>query len=50
VKLSVGGSSYTKTVTTGSISNSGSLYLGAKDGGGADQYRGTLDKVSVKKG
>ena len=50
VKLTVDGSSYSKSVKTGTISNSGSLYLGAKNGGGQDQYKGLMDKVSVSRG
>jgi Concanavalin A-like lectin/glucanases superfamily len=50
VKLVVDGKSYSKSVKTGSIANSGSLYLGAKSGGGTDQYRGLMDRVSVSRG
>ncbi len=50
VKVTVDGSTSSKSVSTGSISNSGSLYIGAKSSGGADQYRGVVDRVSVSRG
>lgn len=50
VKLTVDGKSYSKSVKTGSISNTGPLYIGAKSSGGADQYTGYLDSASVSKG
>jgi hypothetical protein len=50
VSVTAGGSTTTKTVTTGTISNSGNVYLGAKNGGGADQLTGYLDSVTIKKG
>lgn len=50
VSIRVDGTTVSKSVRTGSIANSGSLYLGAKNGSGADQYRGYLDAVSVSRG
>lgn len=50
VKLTVDGRSYSKSVKTGSISNSGSLYIGAKSSSGADQYTGLVDRVSISRG
>jgi hypothetical protein len=50
VSLTVDGSTRSKSVSTGSISNSSSVYIGAKDGGGEDQYRGYMDSVTVNKG
>jgi hypothetical protein len=47
VVLTVDGSSVTRTGGTGSIANSSTVYIGAKDGSGADQYRGLMDNVSV---
>ena len=48
--VTVDGTSRTKSVSTGTISNSGSLYIGARSSSGGDQYRGTVDAVSVSKG
>jgi hypothetical protein len=50
VKLTVDGATSSKSVSTGSISNSGSLYIGAKSSSGDDQYRGLIDRVSVSRG
>jgi hypothetical protein len=50
VVLSVDGSSWTKAGSTGTISNSVGLYIGARDSSGADQYAGLMDTVSVSKG
>jgi Concanavalin A-like lectin/glucanases superfamily len=50
VTLSVDGATYSRSGSTGSISNSSTLYIGAKDGGGADQYNGILDSVVITKG
>ncbi|MDH2443037.1 LamG domain-containing protein [Amnibacterium sp. CER49] len=50
VQIVADGATVTKTVTTGSISNSGSVFLGAKNGTGADQLTGYLDSVTVRKG
>lgn len=50
VVLTVDGATFRTSGTTGSISNSSTLYLGAKDGGGADQYVGLMDSVSISKG
>jgi hypothetical protein len=50
VILTVDGVSYSVAKQTGSIANTVSLYIGAKDGGGADQYTGLMDAVSISKG
>jgi hypothetical protein len=50
VRLTVDGSTTSKTVSTGSISNSSSLAIGAKNSVGDDQYRGLMDSVTVSKG
>jgi hypothetical protein len=50
VKLTVDGASYTKSKVTGTISNTSTVLLGAKDTGGGDQYAGLMDEVSVSKG
>ncbi|SDY99528.1 Concanavalin A-like lectin/glucanases superfamily protein [Modestobacter sp. DSM 44400] len=50
VTLTVDGSSWSKSGSTGTISNNSTLYIGAKDGGGADQYTGLMDYVRIAKG
>jgi Concanavalin A-like lectin/glucanases superfamily len=51
IKLIVDGTTYAKTGTVGSISNSGPLTLGAKPGSPfTDYYKGDLDEVSVSIG
>jgi Concanavalin A-like lectin/glucanases superfamily len=50
VRLTVDGSTTSKTISTGSISNSSGIYIGAKDSSGNDQYRGYMDAASVNKG
>src|SRR3954466_1646973 len=50
VVLTVDGSSYSTSRKTGSITSSQTLYIGAKDSGGADQYTGLMDSVSISKG
>jgi hypothetical protein len=50
VRLTVDGTTRSKTVNTGSISNASAVYIGAKDGGGADQYAGYMDSLTVSKG
>ena len=50
VVLVVDGRSYTRSGSTGSISNSDAVFLGAKDASGADQYAGLLDEVSIVRG
>jgi hypothetical protein len=50
VILTVDGTSYSVSQQTGSIANTAPLYIGAKDGGGADQYRGLMDTVSISRG
>jgi hypothetical protein len=47
VVLTVDGSSVSRTGSTGSIANSATVYIGAKNTAGADQYRGVMDNVSV---
>jgi hypothetical protein len=48
--LTVDGSTVSKTVTTGTISNTGNLYIGAKNSTGADQLTGSVDAVTIQKG
>jgi hypothetical protein len=50
VRLTVDAKTYSKSVSTGTISNSSSLYIGAKNGGGEDQYKGLMDLVTVSQG
>jgi Concanavalin A-like lectin/glucanases superfamily len=47
VTLTVDGTSWTKSKSTGTISNSSSLMVGAKDTKGHDQYNGDLDEVFI---
>lgn len=47
VKLTVDGTTFTKTATVGKISNAASLTIGAKSGGG-DWYSGDMDEVSIE--
>lgn len=47
VTLTVDGSSWSKSVSTGKISNSSSLMIGAKNTSGADQYNGFMDEVVI---
>ena len=49
MQLTVDGTTYTKSVTIGSITNSAPLTLGAKSTGG-DWYWGDMDEVSVQIG
>jgi hypothetical protein len=50
VKLTVDAAVYSRSVTTGTISNSATVYIGAKNTSGEDQYTGLMDLVSVTKG
>jgi hypothetical protein len=50
MRLTVDGSTTSKTVTTGTLSNTGNLYIGAKSSSGADQLTGFVDAVSIQKG
>jgi Concanavalin A-like lectin/glucanases superfamily len=50
IRLTVDGSTKSKTVSTGSISNSSTVYIGAKNSAGDDQYAGYMDAVTVSKG
>jgi hypothetical protein len=50
VVLTVDGSSYSVARQTGSITSSATLYIGAKDSSGGDQYAGFMDSVSISKG
>ncbi|WP_448613884.1 laminin G domain-containing protein [Modestobacter sp. URMC 112] len=50
VVLTVDGTSYSRSGPIGSITSSATLYIGAKDGGGADQYTGLMDSVTITKG
>jgi hypothetical protein len=50
MKLTVDGVATSKTVTTGTISNTGNLYVGAKNASGGDQFTGLVDAVTIQKG
>lgn len=50
VVLTVDGRSYTTSKKTGSITSSATLYIGARDSDGGDQYTGLMDSVSISKG
>ena len=50
VVLTVDGTSVSRSGSIGSITGSGSLYIGAKDSSGNDQYSGLMDAVSITKG
>lgn len=50
VVLTVDGATYQVSANTGAITSSKTLFIGAKDGTGADQYAGLMDSVSVTKG
>jgi hypothetical protein len=47
VKLTVDGKSWSTSKSTGKISNSSSVLIGAKDSSGNDQYNGALDEVVI---
>ncbi len=50
VRLTVDGSSWTASGSTGTIANTSAVLLGAKGSGGEDQYAGLMDEVSVSTG
>ena len=50
VRLTVDGSSWTASGSTGTIANSSAVLLGAKGTAGEDQYAGLLDEVTVSTG
>jgi hypothetical protein len=50
VVLTVDATSWSRSGSLGSITNSERLYIGARDTSGGDQYRGLMDSVSVSKG
>ena len=50
VVLTVDGATFSTAKATGSITSQATVYIGAKDGTGADQYAGSLDAVSISKG
>jgi hypothetical protein len=50
VRLSVNGSSTTKSGSTGSISNTSAMLIGAKSTAGEDQYIGRLDELQITRG
>jgi Concanavalin A-like lectin/glucanases superfamily len=50
VVLTVHGASYTTARRTGSITSAVTVYIGAKDGSGGDQYTGLMDSMSISKG
>ena len=50
VRLTVNGSSSTKSGSTGYISNSSAMIVGAKSTSGGDQYIGRLDELQITSG
>jgi len=50
VVLTVDGRSFTKTGRIGSVANTATLFIGAKNKTGGDQYTGLMDEVSIVKG
>src|SRR3954462_6288242 len=50
VVLTVDGATFTTAKKTGNISSSVTLFIGARDTGGGDQYKGIMDSVSISKG
>jgi hypothetical protein len=50
VVLTVDGTQWTKAGKIGSITNSASVFIGAKSSAGDDQYTGLMDEVSITKG
>jgi hypothetical protein len=50
VSLTVDGQTWSRAGNPGAITSAATVYLGAKDGTGADQYTGLLDSVSVSRG
>jgi hypothetical protein len=50
VTLTVDGQTWSRAGNPGAITSAATVYLGAKDGTGADQYTGLLDSVSVSRG
>ncbi len=50
VVLTVDGASLSRRGSIGSITGSTTLYIGAKDSSGTDQYSGLMDTVSITKG
>ena len=50
VVLTVDGASLSRSGSIGSIANSTTVYIGARDTSGNDQFAGLMDSVSVTKG
>jgi hypothetical protein len=50
VRLTVDGSTSTKSGATGNISNSTTMFVGAKSSAGGDQYSGRLDELQITSG
>ncbi|MCZ3389315.1 MAG: hypothetical protein LH645_09430 [Actinomycetia bacterium] len=50
VRITVNGSSTTKSGSTGTIANTSTMYVGAKDSSGEDQYVGLLDELRTTAG
>src|SRR4051794_6396225 len=50
VVLTVDGASFSRAGSTGSINNSATVFIGAKNAAGEDQYRGLMDSVSITVG
>jgi len=50
VRLSVNGSATTKSGSTGTISNSTAMYIGAKSTAGGDQFIGRMDELQITRG
>jgi hypothetical protein len=47
VELTVDSTTFTKSVTVGSIANTDNIYVGAKSPLGEDQYTGSMDEVTI---
>lgn len=50
VVLTVDGATWSKSGATGSIANSATVFIGAKNSSGGDQYTGLMDAVTITKG
>jgi hypothetical protein len=50
VVLTVDGANASKSGPTGTIANSQTVFIGAKDSAGNDQYKGLMDSVSITMG
>jgi Concanavalin A-like lectin/glucanases superfamily len=50
VRLTVDGTTYTRSGPTGTIANTSTLYIGAKSLSGGDQFTGVMDYVTITAG